>query len=220
MEREEGSLSDEAFFTPDEASNPFESEIMTLPRGSLPTEIAQIILSHSSDAPSLRALALSTSSFYRAFCANQQHILQDVLFNEFRPGVLPYALATLAAGRCLPRTDSGVKSLLDRISSSPSDAAGTAKPHWSLPSAPSHSTDDDETEKCWSLSDLLELSSTHEVIKFFTDNFANTTKYLRIPTASEFDRIEGAFYRYELFALFSERIRTNTQVPKSIKSYS
>lgn len=206
MERGNGNPSiDGAFVTPNERPNVFDLGIVPS-RNPLPIEIAQIILSHASDARSLRALVLSTSLFYRAFLANRRLIIQDVLHNEFRPSILPYALATLVSSHYSPQPEPHVGVLLDKLLSSQREAVDFTREFWSLPDSLPRKNSTEQATEVWSLSDLFDLSRTHEDVGYFARDFASNTEVLKEPTPSENDRIEQAFYKYQLFCnLFRKR---------------
>ena len=153
---------------------------------SLPVELLQAILSQSRDSFSLRALALSTTSFYRAFLATRSSILLAVLHNEFSEGTLRAALLTLASARLRPHIGDSIQKLLAQFQS------GAAL----IPDS-------------WSLSDSLELSRLRHDVGYFARDFSSTLctnlvtglpeENQLVLTSTEMDRIERAFYRFELY---------------------
>ncbi|KAL9122316.1 MAG: hypothetical protein Q9187_001125 [Circinaria calcarea] len=159
---------------------------------SFPTELAQAILFHAPDFISLRALTLSSPFFYRAFLTAQKLILNKVLSNEFRASrtILPDALTTFTSARLSLQSDSQIRD--DQIKS----FLLNLHPITALP-------------EIWSLSDFWALSTTHDHVKYFANDFAITLSANPLTGAShevpsaltptEMDRVERALYRYELY---------------------
>lgn len=98
---------------------------------------------------------------------------------------------------------------LDQVLASTHEMTASTKEFWSLPDARSPRKTCGNTIEVWSLSEALVLSGVYDDVKFFAMDFASTfgsdstngipDNDVRAPTPSEIDRIERAFYRYELF---------------------
>ena len=153
---------------------------------SLPTELAQAILSFSPDSFTLRALVLSASSFYKAFLTAQNLILNVVLHNEYCEGVLPDAIAALISSHVQSRNEEEVEEFLSQYKSE-------------LQPVPAS----------WSLSDSLKLSRIRRSVSYFAEDYAVTLtgnpvtgvhdEHPMTLTRTEMDRIERALYRFEVF---------------------
>lgn len=180
------------FLTPDESPNPSTREFPFRQRTEqarlqpIPTEILQLILSHSPDALTLRNLALSSPTFYRSFSAARDIILHNVLLNEYGPRVLPDALAALYSGRISPGTSETVKEFLGQHT---------------------HTT---RLPTDWTMSDALELNKLHDDVEYFVRGFVSSLSShptTGVPSEKplalssfELDRIRSAFYRFEMYS--------------------
>ena len=152
---------------------------------SLPTELAQAVLSFSPDSFTLRALVLSASSFYRTFLTAQNLILNAVLHNEHAGGVLPDAMAALMSSHVQPRNKKEIGEFLFQY-----------QPHLQL------------VPESWSLSDSLKLSRIRRSVRYFAGDYAATLalnpvtgvhdEHPKTLTRTEMDRIERALYRFEV----------------------
>lgn len=186
------SLTDEEYLTPDEGSDPFPQVFTSRQKPQqprfkpLPTEILQLILSRAPDAPTLQNLILSSPSFNRAFTAAQRLILNDVLVRQFRPRVLPDALAALQLTRCPPKDRHGVEEYLSQ-----------------------YTPDTRSAPKDWTLNDALDLHQIHENIEYFANDFISslsTHPVTEAPLAEQIvlsfgerDRIYSTIYRFDLY---------------------
>ena len=174
------------YLTPPKRPNTGDQRKYLSTQKPIPTEIAQLILSHSPDAFTLKNLVLSSPIFYRSFLTARNAILKDILHNEFRPSILPDALATFYSGHTPLGKDSKVEHVLSRY-----DNPGLIH------------------IECWSLSDALELSKIHDDVDYFASDYASTLS--RHPVTAcrlsepvslrphELDRIKRVLYRFELY---------------------
>ena len=160
---------------------------------SLPLEILQAILSFSCDGIVLRDIVLSSSSFYRAYSAAPQSILRNVVRNELSEGVVPDAIAVVQAFSIPPSNESLIRAFLESLHHGPP---------W--------------TPEAWSLMQSVRLSRINRSVKYFADDFSSTLVANPITgildenpaplTRMERNRIERAFFRYELYCtLFQDQ---------------
>ena len=186
------------------------------PFNSLPTELAQILLCSVSDGASLKALALSCSHLYRSFYGAKKLILEHVLGNEFHPDVLSDALTMCASARVMEKylRDRDSVQELEWVSYKKRVVRKNSPEHQALQFKgimDRYRRPTPISMKYWSLARLAELSRKVRHVKYFTQEFVRTleSQTLRpdgLPleepislTNSEINRIERAFYRYEVF---------------------
>ena len=153
---------------------------------SLPLEILQAILSFSCDSITLRDAVLSTPFFYRAYSAAPKLVLRNVVRNELSEGVIPDAVAVVQASCIPPQDDTLKQAFLERL---------RRGPPW--------------TPEPLSLIESVKFSSINRSVRYFADDFSSTLVANPITgildenpaplTRTERDRIERAFFRYQLY---------------------
>jgi hypothetical protein len=144
----------------------------------LPTEVQQVIMSASTDACSLRSLVLSCSTLYCSFKEADSLIISQVLHNEIGSSVLPEAALTLRSPRRPPKYDKEFQN------------------HFLVPRQLSPQT--------WKLSEAVRMSKTAFYIRFFATDYIERVRYkwpddVVFPSQAEIERVERAFYRFEIY---------------------
>ena len=160
----------------------------------LPTEVAQVILSHAPDSYSLRSLVLCCRSFYYAFLALEKGIIHCVMVNEFERAVRPDVVAAIASRSIALADNKSVEAFLVQYS-------------YSLISLPPG----------WSFCDSLQATKLKHDVDSLTLRFANTiavnelSKSTRLSpvvlTRSESIRVERSLYRYETYCNLVRRMQ-------------
>ena len=183
-----------------------QTTILTLPSAStmsfaarkldmMPVELLQLILT-STDFASLKALILTSSTFYKVFKAAEHLILLKILFNEIRPDVLPDALTVYATTGNTPQNYGLIGKFLPQFEDQ-------------QPLPPER----------LSTSDILSICKFHKVIRYYTADFASTcltnvAEQMAHGTSTflnsgELARIERAFYYFELYCNLSSKYEGN-----------
>ena len=157
----------------------------------LPLEAKQAILSSLTDIASLKATALTCSSFYYALKNAEQLIITEVLFNEIDIDVLPEAIV---AGKVKTWTRTAVF------------AANIFQSR--QPISP---------KKRWEISELLPLSKIAKHINFFAADLAEKALASMPPVSlppsrEELNRIKRALYRFEIYCNLFRSLGSSTQV--------
>ncbi|WEW56217.1 hypothetical protein PRK78_001656 [Emydomyces testavorans] len=156
----------------------------------LPPELIQLILAALPDVMSLKSAALSCWSMYEAFIGAEQLITSQVLTAQLNLDLLEYALLVReAAKHTVPWTQQEVLSFIRRhlLVTSPTVA-----------------------QRTWSLSEALPMGDLYDHIRYFTDDFVSNALTAPLAPAKrepglwelsrgEVNRIETAFYRFEIY---------------------
>lgn len=158
----------------------------------LPTEAVQAIMCSLSDIASLKALALSCSTFYHSFKASESLTVYQILLNQIGTEVLPEAYATYESSR------------IQRISvETTRDFAGRYL-----------SSRRPVPIRNWKLKDALVISRLHDDVECLAESYVERAmevrrkdgKEARSPSNVEIWRIERALYRFEMYCnLFRSR---------------
>ncbi|KAG8529605.1 uncharacterized protein KY384_006242 [Bacidia gigantensis] len=150
----------------------------------LPLEVAQLLLASTPDVQSLRSLAVSSPTFYKAFVGAQDLIIKAVLHNEFGPDVLPHAQAAQRS------VDLGL--FENRFEEE-------KVTFWSL-------LDNKAMSRVypWQFQDSLHLSEIRSPVEYFVQQYSvNICKSLDFKIKSlrrkELDRIRRTLYRIETY---------------------
>ncbi|EFW22729.1 conserved hypothetical protein [Coccidioides posadasii str. Silveira] len=156
----------------------------------LPTELKQLILAAIPDVMSLRSAALCCWSMYQAFMGAEKLITPQVLTSQLNPELLHYALvAHEAAKYTVPWTPETAEAFIRRLLS---------KSNPMLVPKPSR------------LSEALPIAGFYNLVQHFVDDFvsamfstpfgpANQEQGSWALSSSEVNRIEIAFYRFEIY---------------------
>lgn len=164
----------------------------------LPLELVQIVLSALPDVSSLQAAVLSCPLFYRSFMRAERAIVTQVLSNQVDISVLPEAIAAsesswLRPHDTDPKSRAAIVDFVDR----------------NLHRRPMLS-------EHWSLIEAIPISRFHFHLQALTEMFIKATfskspleEYSSVATHQERNRIERAFYRFEIYCnLFRESRRS------------
>jgi len=144
----------------------------------LPTEVQQALLSASTDVYSLRSLVLSCSTLYHCFKGTESLIIHQVLLNEIGISVLPEAVLALRSPRRPPKYDKEFQNYFLVTRQIP--------------------------PKTWKLSEAMHMSRTAFYVQFFAADFIERVRYkwpddVVFPSQAETERVERAFYRFEIY---------------------
>ncbi|KAG8529607.1 uncharacterized protein KY384_006244 [Bacidia gigantensis] len=147
----------------------------------LPTEVAQLILCHATDAKSLQSLALSSSVFFRSFKGARSIILLAVLENEVGQVMIPHA-QHMARSANLQIPLYSIEEEVQEILRESREANSTL----------------------WTLQEALELSRLRPHLEYFADRYAESICSaakggLTLIRQVEKDRIRCAFYRFQTY---------------------
>ena len=162
------------------------------PIESLPLELRQMILASLDSYDSVRTAIASSPFFYRAFLRAEHSILSEILRREIDSETFPDAIIALQVSKIDLRD---TEEILEMLASWYS--------HRAVP-----------IPRC-TLADTT-CSKLHAAVVFFADAFVSSTLCKhpvtgdpetspRPPTATEWTRIQRAFYRFELYSVLFRR---------------
>ncbi|KAI9747496.1 MAG: hypothetical protein M1815_004148, partial [Lichina confinis] len=162
------------------------------PIESLPLELRQMILASLDSYDSVRTAIASSPFFYRAFLRAEHSILSEILRREIDSEIFPDAIIALQVSKIDLRD---TEEILEMLASWYS--------HRAVP-----------IPRC-TLADTT-CSKLHAAVVFFADAFVSSTLCKhpvtgdpetspRPPTATEWTRIQRAFYRFELYSVLFRR---------------
>ncbi|KAI9840613.1 MAG: hypothetical protein M1837_001509 [Sclerophora amabilis] len=166
---------------------------------TLPPELRQAILCAVPDSSSLRALALSCSSYYHAFREMKSHIISKILSDGVPLELLPTALLVHESSSLKSWCKDPVLDFLPRLRNGRAPATANV------------------SSAVITFSDALSISGLYDHVRFFTADFASLALSAHpigaVPdpapeplSSQEQRRIERAFYRFELYCnLFRNR---------------
>lgn len=152
-----------------------------------PTEIWLTIFRAISDVPTLRALALTNSALHKIFIKNTPSIFLAAVSNHIPAAILPEAIAAWSSSKIKPWSKLRVRAFLQEY----------------------HANREAQLSQPWKPSETQEIIKLSQHCRFFSSEFSaavlstnpisgSSTPSLP-PSRLELNRIERAFYRFELY---------------------